>query len=146
MNCSSQNVWTVADPNHDYSDFLKIPCVSRTKCVAPRNISQDTILQINDDDEETVQYSCQEEHLLNFDSLKYPNSVIATCKQNQVFENTLPFWDFEGVKFSFVTNQSLCLSSSVCYGNLPSLPQHLIRKVTKCNIHYFRIFFQYLVR
>ena len=91
LNCSDQNIWTLL--NRNLSDFLKIPCVNKTKCVAPRNISMDTILQEVDD--ENAQYSCKEEWYLNFSSLNYPNSVAATCKENHIFENTLPFWDLE---------------------------------------------------
>ena len=129
LNCSGQNTWTLSGDALDISDFLKVPCVSKTRCVPPRNISHDTILQLNDDDEENAQYSCQEPNLLNFPSLTYPNTVTATCRANHIFNNTLPFWDFEGVKYPNWIGRNLCLSPSVCYGKVPKLPKHLTRKI-----------------
>ena len=105
-------------------DYSSLPCVSRSQCPAAPTISNDTLITIQDDN--NTLYSCPDDHFLNFSRLNYPASVVSKCSTNQIFNNTLPYWEIEGVEFPISSeDKSLCLSSLNCNNQLPNLPDHL---------------------
>ena len=64
-------------------------------------------------DESVTTYRCNEDKYLNFSSLQYPQEINATCSDNKIFQDKLPFWTIDQ-RILPLNEDSLCLGTTEC--------------------------------
>ena len=130
LNCSDQDVWKVVSENYEYYEFYhrlcmlcnnvqwrnvddvtKLPCVSLSKCLSAPELSGDTVMTVVN--ESVTTYRCNEDKYLNFSSLQYPQEINATCSDNKIFQDKLPFWTIDQ-RILPLNEDSLCLGTTEC--------------------------------
>merc|ERR1719483_406887 len=83
MKCSGNESWTILSELFQHlppPNVSSLMCLPTNKCLAPPAISDDTIMDVIDDD--TISYSCKKTgFILNIEELKFPQNITGWCQK-----------------------------------------------------------------